>query len=165
MDASTARLLAQYRAWADKLTYDAIVALPPGEAERERPTLFKTIIGTLNHIYLIDRVWQAHVEGRDHGFSRRNLILHAELSELWAAQQGMNRWWIEWSEAQSASSLTEIVRFRFIGGEESTMTRGAILLHVVNHATYHRGWVADIFFQVPAQNPTTDLPVFLGGAG
>ena len=27
---------------------------------------------------------------------------------------------------------------------------------------YHRGWIADMFFQVPARNPTTDLPVYLG---
>jgi uncharacterized damage-inducible protein DinB len=164
MDAGTAVLFARYRAWADKLTYDAVAALPPGEAEKERPTLFKTMIGTLNHNYLIDLVWQAHIEGRAHGFGARNLILHAELPALWAAQEAMNRWWIAWSEAQTEASLAEPVRFRFIGGEESTMTRGAILLHVVNHATYHRGWVADMFFQVPARNPTTDLPVFLGDA-
>ena len=41
------------------------------------------------------------------------------------------------------------------------MSRADILLHVVNHATYHRGWVAEMFFQVPARNPTTDLPVYL----
>jgi len=135
MDTSTARLFAQYRAWADRLTYEAVAALPPGEAEKERPTLFKTIIGTLNHNYLIDRVWQAHIEGRDHGFRARNLILHAELPALWDAQQAMNRWWSEWSAAQSSTSLPERVHFRFIGGEEGAMTRGAILLHVVNHAT------------------------------
>jgi uncharacterized damage-inducible protein DinB len=165
MDTSTARLFADYRAWADKLTYDAVAALPPGEAGKERATLFKTIIGTLNHNYLIDRVWQAHIEGRDHGFAARNLVLHAELSELWAAQRRMNDWWVDWSAAQSAESLAEIVRFRFIGGNEGAMTRGAILLHVVNHATYHRGWIAEMFFAVPARNPTTDLPVFLGKAG
>jgi uncharacterized damage-inducible protein DinB len=165
MDVSTARQLARYRAWAEKLTYEAVAALPRGEAETERPTLFKTIIGTLNRNYLIDRVWQAHVEGRDHGVSARNLMLHAELSELWAAQQDMNRWWIEWSATQSAIGLTETVRFCFIGGDESTMARGAILLHVVNHATYHRGWIADMFFQVPAKNPTTDLPAFPREAG
>ena len=41
------------------------------------------------------------------------------------------------------------------------MTRGEILMHVVNHATYHRGWVSDQFFQVPAKPPTTDWNVFL----
>ena len=68
---------------------------------------------------------------------------------------------IDWAAAQSEATLAEQVRFRFIGGEESTMRRGAILLHVVNHATYHRGWIAEMFFQVPARNPATDLPVFL----
>lgn len=165
MDAGTARLFARYRAWADTLTYDAVAALPPGEAGKERPTLFKSIIGTLNHNYLIDRVWQAHLEGREHGFGARNLILHGGLPELRAAQQAMNRWWIEWSAAQSATSLAEPVRFRFIDGGDGVMTRGAIALHVVNHATYHRGWVADLFFQVPAVNPATDLPVFLGEVG
>lgn len=41
------------------------------------------------------------------------------------------------------------------------MTRGEILMHIVNHATYHRGWVSDLFFQVPAKPPTTDWNVFL----
>ena len=36
MDAATARLFAQYRAWADTLTYDAVSALPQGEAEKPR---------------------------------------------------------------------------------------------------------------------------------
>jgi uncharacterized damage-inducible protein DinB len=161
MDTGTARLFAQYRAWADELTYAAVAALPPGEATKQRPTLFKNMIGTLNHNYLIDRVWQAHLEGRDHGFTARNLVLHADLAELRAAQQTITRWYIDWAAAQSEATLAEPVRFRFIGGEESTMRRGAILLHVVNHATYHRGWIAEMFFQVPAQNPATDLPVFL----
>jgi len=165
MDAATACLFAQYRAWADTLTYDAVSALPQGEAEKPRPTLFKTIIGTLNHNYLIDRIWQAHLEGSDHGFTARNLVLHAELPALFAAQQAMNRWFIAWSAAQSDASLSETIRFRFIGGAAGAMSRGAILLHVVNHATYHRGWIAEMFFQVPARNPTTDLPVFLAERG
>jgi len=165
MDASTARMLARYRAWADKLTYESVVALPPGEAQKPRPTLFRTIIGTLNHNYVVDLIWQAHLEGREHGFKARNLILHADLGELWAAQQKMNTWWIDWTRAQTEASLGETMHFHYVGGQAGALTRGAILLHVVNHATYHRGWVADLFFQVPARNPTTDLPVFLEEEG
>jgi uncharacterized damage-inducible protein DinB len=40
------------------------------------------------------------------------------------------------------------------------MTRAEILLHVVNHNTYHRGFVAEMFYEVPARPPATDLPVF-----
>ena len=166
MDVATASLFARYRAWADKLTYDSVAALPPGEADKPRQTLFKTIVGTLNHNLLIDRVWQAHIEGRDHGFKARNVVIHADLPALWTAQRAMNQWWIDWSAAQTGKSLEAPVRFRFIDGDEGTMTRGAILLHVVNHGSYHRGWIAEMFFDVPRKPPTTDLPVFLreGGA-
>ena len=161
IDLRSARLLARYRMWADQLTFDAVAALPLGEATKERPTLFKTMIGTLNHNYVVDLIWQAHLEGRDHGFKARNLVLHQDLPELWRAQRAINQWYIDWSDGQSAQTLDETVRFRFIGGEPGAMTRGDILLHVVNHATYHRGWIAEMFFQVPARNPTTDLPVYL----
>ena len=161
IDPEHARLIARYRQWADQLTFDAVAALPAGEATKERPTLFKTMIGTLNHNYLIDLVWQAHLEGRDHGFQARNVVLHEDLGELWKAQQAISQWYIDWSDRQSAQFLAEVVHFQFIGGEKSAMSRGDILLHVVNHATYHRGWIAEMFFQVPARNPTTDLPVYL----
>lgn len=41
------------------------------------------------------------------------------------------------------------------------MSAGAMLLHVVNHASYHRGWVIQMYFDIPAMPPMTDLPIFL----
>ena len=161
MDVATASLFARYRAWADRLTYDSVAALPTGEADKQRQTLFKTIVGTLNHNLLIDRVWQAHIEGREHGFKARNVVIHADLPALSTAQQATNQWWIDWCAAQTDKSLEAPVRFRFIDGGDSTMTRGAILLHVVNHGSYHRGWIAEMFHAVPRKPPATDLPVFL----
>jgi uncharacterized damage-inducible protein DinB len=161
MNSHHLRLMAKYRAWADKLTFDAVAALPAGEPSKERATLFKSIIGTLNHNHVVDLIWQAHLEGRPHGFTARNLVLYPHLADLWAAQQKINAWFVDWALAQSEPSFHELVRFTFISGEAGAMTRGEILVHVVNHATYHRGWVAEMFFDVPAKNPTTDLPVFL----
>jgi uncharacterized damage-inducible protein DinB len=72
LDPAGARSLARYKTWADDLTLRAVAALPAGEAERQRPTLFRSIIGTLNHSYVVDLIWQAHLEGREHGFTARN---------------------------------------------------------------------------------------------
>jgi uncharacterized damage-inducible protein DinB len=58
------------------------------------------------------------------------------------------------------SALNEVLGFTFVGGGEGAMTRFEMLLHIVNHTTYHRGFVADLFYQVPATPPVTDLPVF-----
>jgi len=161
MDTATARLLAHYRAWQNIRMFASVAALPPGEAAKQRQTLFSSIIGTLNHNYVVDRIWQAHLSGEDHGFKARNVILHPELHALWSAQQTMDCWWQDWSESQTAASLVETVNFRFVGGKPGAMTRGAILLHVVNHVTYHQGWIAEMFHQVPAKAPATDLPVYL----
>lgn len=161
LDPEGATSLARYKSWADDLTLSAVAALPAGEAARERPTLFKSIIGTLNHSYVVDLIWQAHLEGRQHGFTARNVVPYPELEALTAAQRRANDWLLAWSEAQSPASLREAASFRMVSGEQGTMTRGEILLHIVNHATYHRGWVSDLFFQVPAKPPTTDWNVFL----
>jgi len=157
----TARMLARYNAWANKMTFDAVAALPEGEAEKERQSLFRNMVHTLNHNYVIDLIWQAHLEGRDHGFAARNTKDHPPLADLWRKQQVVDAWYVKWSDAISDAKLDETVRFTLIGGNPGEMTRGEILLHVINHTSYHRGFVADLFYQVPARPPTTDLPVYL----
>jgi uncharacterized damage-inducible protein DinB len=161
MDTRTACMLARYNAWADQVIFNAVAALPPGEAAKERPTLFKSMIGTLNHNLVVALIWRAHLEGRSHGFTARNGVLHPDLDRLWAAQQAVNAWTIAWSEQQTDWSLDETVHFTFISGTEAAMSRGEMLLHIVNHTTYHRGWVSEMFFDVPAKPPESDLSVFL----
>lgn len=158
---STARMLTRYNAWADQVMFNAVAALPDGEAGKERNSLFKNIIHTLNHNCVIDLIWQAHLEGRAHGFSARNTPDHPPLDELQRRQKAIDDWYIAWSDALSDAALEEKVNFTLIGGTPGVMTRGQILLHIVNHTTYHRGFAADLFYQVPARPPTTDLPVFL----
>ena len=160
-DTRTARMLTRYNAWANKLVFDAVAALPEGEATKERTSLFRNMVHTLNHNYVIDLIWQAHLEGREHGRTARNTPDHPPLAELWQAQQTIDGWYIAWSDAQTDAALDEKLTVTLIGGNRSAMTRGDILLHVVNHTSYHRGFVADLFYQVPARPPTTDLPVFL----
>jgi uncharacterized damage-inducible protein DinB len=157
----TARMLARYNAWANQLIFDAVAALPEGEATKERASLFKNMVHTLNHNYVIDLIWQAHLEGRDHGFAARNTKDHPPLADLSRKQQAVDAWYIAWSDGISDAALDETVRFTLIGGNPGAMTRGEILLHVINHTSYHRGFVADLFYQVPARPPTTDLPVYL----
>lgn len=157
-----ARMLARYGAWMDSRIFDSVAALPPGEAEKQRGTLFKTMIGTLNHNLVVDLIWQAHLESRAHGFTARNMVLHPELGPLRAAQEKMDAWYVAWADAQSEASLAEPLDFKFVSGKAGRMTRLEMLQHVVTHKSYHHGWVAEMFFEVPAKVLDIDLPVFLG---
>ena len=157
-----ARMLTRYNSWANQLIFEAVAALPEGEATKPRASLFKNMVHTLNHNYVIDLIWQAHLEGRDHGYSARNTPGHPPLEELREKQQVIDDWYIAWSDAQTEATLAQAVHFTLIGGNRGVMTRAEILLHIVNHTTYHRGFVGDLMYQVPgARPPTTDLPVYL----
>lgn len=156
-----ARMLTRYNAWADKLMFEAVAALPEGEATKPRTSLFRNIVHTLNHNYIIDRIFQTHLQGREHGFTARNTADYPQLDELWRLQRETDDWFVAWSDDLTEAAADEIVDFTFVGGGQGRMSRSDILLHVVNHTTYHRGFVADLFYQIPARPPTTDLPVFL----
>lgn len=59
-------------------------------------------------------------------------------------------------------ACNDMVNFTFIGGGDGTLRRHDIVLHVVNHATYHRGHVTAMLNQRGVQAQATDLPVYLG---
>jgi len=163
MNAESARMLVQYKCWSDRVLYDGIAALPPGEAEKPRVSLFRNMLHTLNHILIIDRIWQAHLEGRDHGYEARNTKDYPPLADMRAQQESVNRWYVDWSLAQTDNSLGKSVEYTLIGGNRGVMTRGEILLHVVMHDNYHRGYVGDMMFQVDGHRaPVMDLPVYAG---
>ena len=155
------RMLTRYNHWANKVMFDAVAALPEGEATKERKSLFKNIVHTLNHNYVIGLIWQAHLQGRDHGMTARNTPDHPPLAELWKKQQAIDEWYIAWSDDLTEQKLDAPMNFTLIGGNKGVMTQYEILTHVVTHSSYHRGFAADLFFQVPARPPTMDLPVYL----
>lgn len=157
----TARMLADYKQWANRRLFDNLEQLPPGEIEKERAGIFKNMIGTLNHIYVVDCIWQAHLEGRGHAFKTSHDLIHPALHNLRLAQQDVDHWYCDWTARQTDASLDRPVRFTFVSGESGTMSAGAMLLHVVNHASYHRGWIIQMYFEIPAMPPMTDLPIYL----
>jgi uncharacterized damage-inducible protein DinB len=158
------RMLTRYSAWANSLLYLSVGELPDEELTKPRQSVFGNLIRILNHVYTIDLVWQAHLEGKPHGFATRTPDVQISFSDLRMAQATLDSWYVRYAEEMSDRLGEEIIDFTFIGGGEGSMTRGDILLHVVNHTTYHRGHIAALLHQVPARPPTTDLPVFLRNA-
>jgi len=161
MTTRTARMLTRYNQWANKLIFDAVTALPEGEATRARVSLFKNMVHMLNHGYVIDRIFQAHLEGRPHGYTARNTPDHPPLGELWRAQQEIDAWYIAWSDVLTPAAIDEKVNFTYVGGGEGSLSRGEILLHIINHTTYHRGFVGEMIYGLKIRAPTTDLTVYL----
>jgi uncharacterized damage-inducible protein DinB len=157
------QVLTRYKAWADDVFLSAISKVPFVELAAPRPIVFGSLIRTLNHSYAMDYVWQCHLLGKPHGLTTRNPEHCPELAQLARFQREIDTWYVDYANASPERELNEIVGFEFIGGGRGSMTRGDILLHVVNHTTYHRGHAADMLYHLGVFPPTTDLPVFLKG--
>ncbi|UCH73791.1 MAG: DinB family protein [Rhodospirillales bacterium] len=159
------KTLTRYNAWANAELLAAVRALPAGEATRERPSLFKTIVNTLNHPLVTDRMWWAHLHGEPHGYRALNEVIHPELEDLAAARAEMDTRIIGYADALTPEIAEEPVSFTLLSGAAGVMSRAMILMHIVNHNSYHRGFVVETFCQIPAPLPLIDLPIFLRGAG
>ena len=158
------RMLVRYNAWANGRLFAALAALPDGQATARRVTGFGNMVNTLNHAYVVDLIWKGHLEGKPHGFSARITDIEPTLAELQAGQALIDQWYVDYADGLSAQQHDEVVDFRFVDGGAGAMTRGDMLLHVVNHKTYHRGYVADMLYQAGTRPPVMDLPVFLRDA-
>ena len=158
---NSVQTLTRYKAWADDVFLSVIATLPESELVAPRPIYFGSLIRTLNHSYSMDFVWQCHLLGKPHGLTTRNPVDHPAIQDLVASQRRMDTWYVDYADSLTHEQLDELVEFEFIGGGNGVMSRGDILLHVVNHTTYHRGHVADMLYHLNVFPPTTDLPVFL----
>jgi uncharacterized damage-inducible protein DinB len=156
-------MLAKYSNWADQVLFKAMQTLPEGAVYKSRQTLFGSMIGTLNHNHQVDLIWRAHLLGEEHGFSTRRDLLHPDLGALVKEQTKINQWYIDWAKNQNVESLSERLKFNYVSGKAAEMTRGGMFLHIVNHKTYHRGWVSEMFFDWGINPPETDLCIFLSG--
>lgn len=157
----TVRCLTGYKAWANEITFSAIKSLPEGEATKERKTRYKNMVYTLNHVYVIDCIFKAHLENKSHPYTARNTDTYPPLEELWQAVKIIDQWYVEYAYSISERELLEALNFRFLDGGEGCMSRSDMILHIVNHGTYHRGLVSDMMYQVPATPPANDLTVYL----
>ena len=153
--------LTQYKTWADNIFYEAISQLPDKELTRERPMLFGNILSLLNHVYAMDKVWKSHLAGAPHNLQTRNPECLSSFATLRTDQVSINQWYQHYTDTLGLNKHSEIVNFTCIGAGEGQMRRFEIIQHVVNHASYHRGHIEGVLYQMSVEPPTTDIPVFL----
>ncbi|WP_425407347.1 DinB family protein [Hwanghaeella sp.] len=155
------RKLTRYMAWADDVMLRNAEQLPVPELTAQRDTLFGSINGTFDHVLLVGQVFRAHLEGRPHDFTSRHPTKNRSFAMVAEELRALNAFYVDLSDRMDPTDLKDVVRFTFIGGGQGSMSREEILLHLVNHATYHRGFVSTLIFPFRVSGQANDLTVFL----
>lgn len=160
-DTRILRMLVRYSAWANERLFLLLSTLSNEVVTGKHPSTFGSIASTLSHAYVVDLIWQAHLQGREHGFTSRNTEREPPIGSLMANQAALDKWYVDYADGLSLTAHDEVLHFTFVDGGAGVMSRCEMLLHVVNHKTYHRGNVANLLHHAGARPPVMDLPVFL----
>jgi uncharacterized damage-inducible protein DinB len=145
------------KSWANNELFNALAAIPP---ERD-PVAVHTAIRTLNHIYVVDRIFRAHLLGEAHGYTATNTEATPELGELQFAAAETDAWFESCAAAVTQAQLDEAISFRFTDGDAGTMTREEMLFHVITHGAYHRGNVGQVMKSISIAPPRDLYTKFL----
>ncbi len=142
------RLHISYSGWASRKLLDAALALSAEDQRREFGVSHKSLIGTLEHIFFADRIWFARTVDPS--------VLEGDQS-LAVAWPRLQKRWEEWASALTPEDLLRVVDYTDMRGNLHSTPVWQILLHVVNHATLHRGQVMSLLRQLEVAPPSTDL--------
>ncbi|MGH7851383.1 MAG: DinB family protein, partial [Thermodesulfobacteriota bacterium] len=111
--------------------------IPDNERKKDIGAIFKSIHGTLNHIYYGGTAWL----------------------DLTAAQERIDLELIEWAETSTGEYLdSEYEYISNVDGIAGKLPRRILAAHMFNHQTHHRGQLTTLVMQLGIDPGITDIP-------
>ena len=154
-----------YTEWANALALEAAAKLPEEDLRRDVGISHKSIFGTLSHMAGAEWIWLERWHGRspakEEAWPRWSVESLGDLATLklrWDEVRNQRTRFV--SELNEANLETELA-FKLLNGDASSMRLVDQMLHVVNHATMHRGQVVGMIRQLGIDPPATDLLVYV----
>lgn len=144
-----------YSAWATRRVLDSVAALSSEELHRGLGNSYGGVHGTLTHIYQADAIW----------FDRLMGVPTRDL-EKYNPSSKFSEWlllldaYVKWGEALKPEDWDRVAHYRNVKGEASAQAVWQIVLHLVNHASYHRGQVTTLLRQLGHSPAGTDLILY-----
>jgi len=127
-----------YKKWADERTVRAIYKVDANSYAKALAFLHQQ----LNHMTIVEDLFRARLLEAAEPHATTNTAELPELTELVDRKIESNDWYLRYIAQQSAADLEARVLFSFTAGNSGDMSRCEVLLHVLNHGTYHRGAIS-----------------------
>jgi len=151
------QLLARYNAWANARVYDAVAQLDDAALREDRGAFFGSIHATLNHLFVVDRVWTSRIIGEYSGIKSLDEVLHDDLNDLCAAHKSMADYIVRMVDRLAVGldgGLDKEILYRTVsGGEKHASPARHIFLTLFNHQTHHRGQIHCMLTQAGIETP------------
>ncbi len=156
------RTFAGFNQWANGRVYGAVTSLPEAEVRKDRPAAyFGSILGTLNHILVTDRLWFGRVAGIESGIKSLDQVLYEDFPPLHDARQAEDKRIVDMIDGLDEAAVAGNQDYMDTAGNPWTMPIRQMLATVFNHQTHHRGQVHALLKEAGVEPPSLDLPLYL----
>ena len=149
--------LFEFKAWSNRALFATLQEL---DADAQAEALHN-MLRTMNHIYVVDRIFRAHLLGEAHGYNATNTEETPTLDELQFDVAEADAWYAEYVQGITVEQRGDSVAFTFTDGDAGCMTREEMLLHVITHGAYHRGNVGQMLKGIGVAPPRELFTKFL----
>jgi uncharacterized damage-inducible protein DinB len=154
-------MFAAYNRWANERVYAEAAALTEDAFVRDMGAAFKSLMGTLNHLLVTDRIWMKRFTGTGDAPSSLDTILHRALPDLTAARIDEDARIINWIADSSEATFAGRFSYLTVTDMRTISQRLApALSHLFNHQTHHRGQAHAILTALGRPSVALDLIYF-----
>ena len=158
----TFRDLFDYNYWARDRQLEACAALSSEQFLRPMGSSFSSVRDTQAHLVAVEWIWHERWRGKSptkidaQEFAAGTFPDVTSIRDRWGAMEGKVRSFLA---GLSEADLARPLNYKNMKGENWTYPLGQVLLHVVNHQTYHRGQITTLLRQLGAAAPAIDYLV------
>jgi uncharacterized damage-inducible protein DinB len=146
-----------YSAWGTQQVLDACALLAPDQIDCSLGASHSSILRTFRHIHDGERVWLGRLIERGSGHLPVGPAPEQSFEFLVQSWPELWRGYRDWLDAASDDDLAEELATVLPDGAHFNVPRWQIVLHAINHTTFHRGQVVSMLRTLGVQPPNTDL--------
>lgn len=150
---------AAYNLWANKQFFERINKLSDEEINKEIASSFPSLYKTVLHMWLAEDVWYQRVKLVETVVPVADNF-NGSFTELCNNLGKQDQQWKDWVDAATENQLNHVFAY-MRNKEQQKMPVYQMLIHVFNHATYHRGQLVTMLRQLGADKiPATDFSAY-----
>ena len=133
-------LLAEYNSWANAKVFEAAARLSDDDLHRDVGIYSSSVIGLLNHVLLVDRLWIRQLSGDGEAPDSEDDVLFEDLAELREAREIEDARIVAFTERLVDDDFQTQVRYHTVRQplvEQQPLA--SVLAHMFHHQAHHRG--------------------------
>jgi uncharacterized damage-inducible protein DinB len=158
------RVLSAYNAEMNRRVYGAAERLSDEDRKLDRGAFFGSIHGTLNHLLWADAAWMSRFAGWRMPSEKpeQGNPISGDFAEMQARRAGMDEDIRNWAAGITDDWLSgNLTWFSGMAQREFTAPRTAVLIHMFNHQTHHRGQAHAMLTAAGEDTGATDITAVL----